>query len=602
MSALRFVRLILSLEPRRSIAGLGLLALLTATEGLGLLSLGGLVAQAGLDGAAATGPFRWLETLLGRPPGFDLLLGLFLVAVVGRALVAYAFGELSGRIMSGLLHKLRMRLYRAVSNARWDHVQSARRAELHHALSMAPNELAYGVDITLRLAVALCVVLVAGGLAVSVDASIVIALGAVTAALAAPMLWFDRRIARQSRETFRATERLYDHVARYLDNLKLDRFLTASDPGGGDADSPSSEFERVSRRQAEMARQVARIGLQSDLVHQLGGAVALAAIIWIAAGSGLSLGEGALIVVLFMRLLPRLMAAHGLLQDLIATSGAFAEYERQVAEFAAAAEPRAPAPPRPSGPPRIEAENLRYAYPGAASDALRGVSLTLPAGSATALLGLSGAGKTTLADILCGLLTPKAGCLKVDGRPLEEADLAAWRARTSLVSRDDFLVPDTLRANLTMGSPEADDAAAWEALKLVGFDARAAAMGGLDAPVGDRGDRLSAGERQRICLARAILRRPDFLALDEATSAMNPLDEAQIVGRLAALRGGMTILVIAHRLSSVGWVDRIAVLEEGRLTAAGPREDMARHGFLGRMEAAGDAAAGPSSPTPAAGA
>ncbi|SET81171.1 ABC transporter ATP-binding protein [Oceanicella actignis] len=585
MTILRFARILWTLERRRIAPALVLLALVTATEGLGLLSLGGLLAQGGLEGAAVGGPFGWLERALGAAPGFEALLALFLAAVLARAGAAYLYGELAARIMAGLMHKLRMRLYRAVAGARWPQVQGARRADLHHALTMAPNELAHGADVAMRLAVACCVALTAGALALTVEPRVVLAAAGVAGALALPMLWIDRLIARGSRDVFRRTARLYDHVARYLDNLKLDRFLAR--PGAQGA-TGSAAFEDASRRQAQMARRVRRLGLRSDLAHQAGGATALAAILWIAAHSGMTAGEGALMAVLFMRLLPRLMSAHELLQELISVAAAFAEYERQVRDFAAAAEPRGPAAAlaRARGPARVSVRALSHTHPGAQTPALRDVTLDLPAGTATALVGLSGAGKTTLADLMCGLMAPSAGQVLVDGAPLAESDLAAWRAQVALVSRDDFLAPDTLRANLAMGAAEADEAAMWRALELVGFAERARAMGGLDAEVGDRGDRLSAGERQRICLARAILRRPRFLALDEATSAMNPLDEARIVGRLAALRAETTILVVAHRLSSVAWVDRIAVIEEGRLAAAGPRAQMAAHGFLGRMAAA----------------
>jgi len=580
MIVMHFITLCLRAEPRRSALALVLLTLSAGAEAAGLLVLGAVVSRARLDGAEAMGggPFGWAAARLSWAPGVEALVALLVALLLVRAGIAYGYGALAAQIGARLLHRLRMRLYDSVAAARWPAVAGLKRNEVHHALSMAPMRLAAGADMALRFAMALASVAVAGGLALSVDPGLVGIVALITAVLAAPMIWFDRRIARGARAVYRDTQTLYDHVGRYLDNLKLDRFQSARGAG-------VAQFARVSDAQADMQRAVEMISQRSALVRQAGGALGLGAVIVAGAARGMSPAEAALIVVLFLRLLPRLFSAHALLQELIGAAASFDEYDRQVRFYGEAAEPRAPARPA-QGPARIEAEGIGFRWPGADVPALRDVSLTLAAGEATGLIGLSGAGKTTLADLLCGLSMPDAGRVLVDGAALTASALHGWRGQVALVSRDDFLIPDTLRANLLMGTAAPDDAL-WRALDLVGFAEPMRARGGLDAPVGDRGDGLSAGERQRLCLARGIVQRPRLLVLDEATSAMNPVDEAAIAGRLCALRGQMTLLIIAHRLSSIAWVDQVAALEAGRLAEAGPRAALTGHGLLGRMAAAG---------------
>jgi ATP-binding cassette subfamily C protein len=183
--------------------------------------------------------------------------------------------------------------------------------------------------------------------------------------------------------------------------------------------------------------------------------------------------------------------------------------------------------------------------------------------------GPSGGGKTTFADLLVGLLAPQSGAISVGSRRMDPGTLAGWRKHLSYVSQDPFLFHDTVRRNLSWGSPSASDDEMWQALALAGAEQLVRRMEhGLETVVGDRGMLVSGGERQRIALAAALLRRPRLLVLDEATSAIDLAGEAQIMERLLRMVPCPTIVMIAHRPESLARCARTFLFRAGRLQRA----------------------------------
>ncbi len=217
---------------------------------------------------------------------------------------------------------------------------------------------------------------------------------------------------------------------------------------------------------------------------------------------------------------------------------------------------------------------------------LNGVSIELPAHKAIGLVGPSGAGKTTFADLVAGLFPPNEGCVLVDDLVLDEKNRAHWRQSISYVLQDEYLFNDTIAANLRVGSPNATDKELWQALaKARASELVKSLPAELMTLIGDRGIRLSRGQRQRLCLARGLMKKPQLLILDEATSALNPIDEQELIEALKSLSGQITILMIAHRPSSVAWTDRIIALNEGSIIEAGTLSELMAHegGFTHAM-------------------
>ncbi len=224
-------------------------------------------------------------------------------------------------------------------------------------------------------------------------------------------------------------------------------------------------------------------------------------------------------------------------------------------------------------PGRIDVEHVTFAY--GEDPVLHDVSLTIHAGERVALVGPTGAGKSTLAKLIARFYDPTEGEVLIDGIDLRNATLSSLRKRIVVVPQEGFLFAGTLRDNVRVGRPEATDDEVDAALVALGlFDRFHAFPDGLATEVRERGSRLSAGERQLVSLARAALADPSILVLDEATSNLDPGTEHQVEAALERLMAGRTVVVVAHRLSTAARADRIAVVYDGHLSELGTHDEL----------------------------
>jgi ABC-type multidrug transport system fused ATPase/permease subunit len=229
----------------------------------------------------------------------------------------------------------------------------------------------------------------------------------------------------------------------------------------------------------------------------------------------------------------------------------------------------------------IEVKALDFQYEGRERPALSGIDLRVARGERIGIVGSSGSGKSTLVDLIVGLLTPTAGQVLIDGAPLETIGPRRWQRSLGYVPQTIFLSDDTIRANIAFGVPESeiDQAAVEEAARAANlhqFVSRELEAG-YDTVVGDRGIRLSGGQRQRIGLARALYRKPKILVFDEATSALDNETEAAVMATINELPGRLTLITVAHRLSTVEPFDRIYVLDAGRVVGTGSFTYLSQH-------------------------
>lgn len=229
----------------------------------------------------------------------------------------------------------------------------------------------------------------------------------------------------------------------------------------------------------------------------------------------------------------------------------------------------------------IRFENVTLQYSPELPASLRGISFSLPKGQMLALVGPSGAGKSSIADLLVGLYAPISGTITIDGTLLEELDLASWQQRLGVVSQDTFLFNATIADNIAFGTPGVTFSqieAACRSAQASGFIEML--PHGYDTVVGERGYRLSGGQRQRLSLARAILRDPELLILDEATSALDSHSERLVQEAIDRFEQNNTVLVIAHRLSSIVKADQILVMEGGQIVQHGTHSNLLAEGGL----------------------
>jgi ABC-type multidrug transport system fused ATPase/permease subunit len=226
--------------------------------------------------------------------------------------------------------------------------------------------------------------------------------------------------------------------------------------------------------------------------------------------------------------------------------------------------------------PNLEMSNVSFTYPNSKSAAINAVTISANIGTSIALVGPSGAGKTTLVDILLGVLNPSSGTTLISGLPPIEA-VSKWPGAIAYVPQDIFISNGTIRENVSLGYPphEATDDLVLEALQAAQLDSFVASLPlGLDTPVGDRGARLSGGQRQRLGIARAMFTKPQLLVLDEATSALDGVTEASISESINVLKGRVTLVLIAHRLSTVLNADKLAYLSEGKVISMGTFDEV----------------------------
>ncbi|GAA0287386.1 ABC transporter transmembrane domain-containing protein [Kineococcus aurantiacus] len=240
-----------------------------------------------------------------------------------------------------------------------------------------------------------------------------------------------------------------------------------------------------------------------------------------------------------------------------------------------------PTTPRtlPRGPVDVRLQDVAYSYPGTAKTVLTGVTLHFPAGSRTAIVGETGSGKTTLSRLMTRLVDPVSGRVLLSGVDARDLPSAELHRRVVAVPQEGFLFDTTVGENVRRGKPGAVDADVRAAFADLGLTSWLDGLPeGLDTPVGQRGERLSAGERQLVALARAHLADPDLLVLDEATSSVDPATEVRLQRALEGVLSGRTSVAIAHRLSTAEAADTVVVVDSGRVVEVGPAVDLAYAG------------------------
>lgn len=510
----------------RLLAAIVLMVMGTLAEGFGIL----LLAPAIISMFAPSHATGSLLSLLPGRLSFPSLLALFALLIALRAIIVLARERLTSRLQVSFVESVRLRLVERLTRAAWPQVADLSHARIVQALSVEIHQVGIAVNSLMAATVAVVIVAGTGLLAMAVAPLAALIAFAIAGLSHLPMRRVLGRIRRLG-ETL--TYRHFSITEKAID------FLASLKPVAA---------ERTGRAYLEQQRVLSaaaiedRVAFASLHVRAKELSVGLTAITAIAlVGIGVAIGFPA----------PDLLA---LLLMLSRMSGPIVEVQRGVQQLMhslpAYERLRAledslpdPAPVAPTGAPIgttiLSLERISFSRGG--NHVLHDFSVDLAPGAMVGIAGPSGVGKTTLLDLMAGILTADKGCIRRRG-----ADRTAFANDLAYVGQDPVLGGRTLRESLSWSS-DADAPDMIQALHLVGAGALLQRLGGLDAPLGERGAMISGGERQRISLARALLRRPQLLLLDEALNALDPDSERVILATLAGLRPRPTIVIVAHR-------------------------------------------------------
>ncbi|GAA1766611.1 ABC transporter ATP-binding protein [Nostocoides vanveenii] len=412
-----------------------------------------------------------------------------------------------------------------------------------------------------------------------------------------PSMWLTRRVALLRREITAALQaRLADMHVQVDEGLSVSGVLLTKTLGAGRL--ASRRFERTSAELVDLELRSALAGRWRMATMSIVFA-AIPALIYLAAGfpatsGGMTIGTLVAFTSLQAGIFRPLMALLNVGVSWISSMALFSRIFGYLDLVTDVPAPVAPVP-LPAGEVRgdIRFDHVSFTYAEGAPPAVDDVTLDIPAGSSLALVGDTGSGKSTLAGLVARLRDPSSGSVSIDGIALTAIGEDALAAIVGVVTQETYLVHDTIRANLLLAAPDASEAQLWSALGAAQVaDLIGRLPEGLDTVVGSRGHRFSGGEKQRLAIARTILRDPRVLILDEATSALDNRTERAAQQAIDTLSAGRTTITIAHRLSTIRDADQIAVLAGGRVVELGTHEALlARGGHYAALVSAGEATA-----------
>lgn len=539
---------------------------------LGLLAVAATIAQMSLLSQSIAGAFIGHQSIGSLAP----LLGALLAAIVARAGLLWAQEIAAQRAAIRVKTELRARLLAHLRELGPAFSTGERTGELVATASAGIERLdAYVARYVPQVALSVLVPLLVAGYVLTLDRASAALLLATAPVIPLLMVLIGSYAEGHIQRQWLALARL---SASFLDALQglttLKTFNRAA--------AERAHMARVGEEYRDRTMKVLRLAFLSGTVLELMSAIAIALV---AVMLGVRLLDGG---IAFQRALLILLLApefYRPLRDL--GLHRHAGLEGQAAATRIFELLRTPAPAqagtgaawRPPGPVAVELHAVTYRYSDAARPALHDLTLTLEAGSCTALVGRSGAGKSTLVNLLLRFADPQDGRIMADGLPINALAAETWRENVALVPQRPHLFYGSVLDNIRLARPQATRREVECAAEMAGAAEFIAALPqGYETPIGERGARLSAGQAQRLAIARAFLKDAPLLILDEPTSNLDPLAEALVRQALERLMHDRTVLMIAHRLSTVRRAQRIAVLDAGRLVETGSHEELLAHG------------------------
>lgn len=562
--------------------GIGLLQSFGIVLILPLLSMAGL--QLDLSGIPYISSLMNLFGQLPQRWGLPVILAGYVLIIAGQGWIGRKAAIVNKQIQLGYVRHLREDTYHLLLRSNWAFFLANRKSDLVKMMTSEVANVKRGLSMYFQFVSSLIMAAVHLSLALLLSPAItmfIIASGAL-------LLFCSRIYTRRSKDFGKENQEISkQYIARITDDLAGMKEIKGNTLEAARARWMNELCDKAERNTLEQTK----LRMNSQFLYNVVSAVVLAfgvyALILLFEAQTAQL---LLIVTIFSRLWPIVARIQSKLESLAVLVPSFEALLALRKECLRAQELEDGGEWEDAEPLRLKEgvrfQNVSFRYPGKESDALTRVSLFIPACGMTAIVGPSGAGKSTLVDLLMGLNRPQGGEIAVDGVPLASGLLLPMRRAVSYVPQEPFLFHGTIRDNLLLMEPAADEGMLWEALEAASAAELVRLLpDGLDARIGDRGVRLSGGEKQRLVLARALLRNPAVLILDEATSALDTMTETKVQETLERLKEKMAVVVISHRLSTIRNADQVVVLYRGLVAQRGRYADLAGepNGLFGRL-------------------
>ncbi|MCG8609175.1 MAG: ABC transporter ATP-binding protein/permease [Pseudomonadales bacterium] len=527
------------------------------TAGIGLLLIIPLLDVVGFEtGSAASSSLAGIAGQTLSALGVDNLEGVlicYIAIVCFLASLRYKLSVMGVSIQQAYIGFLRDRLYRSLLHSRWQYIIQNKMSDFTHSLSGQVQTIGHSSHLMLSFLSQSVLTLVMVSLAMLLSWEITLLAVLFAAALLVLLLPLNRIIYGSGQHQLMSYKQIFQMLTEQLGSLKMIKSYASESYYADQMQTASSMLEA-------QQTQLARTSAKTQWVYMVAAGVGFSLFFYTAQMFfAIPLATIFLLLVIFARLLPQIAGLQKTYQQLLHKVPAFKDVSDMLEQCESERESSGELSAPPSFERAIKLHGVAYRYPNKSAFVFQNLFLEIKKNETVALVGHSGAGKSTLADIIAGLFEATSGHVYCDNVEIDQSNILAWRKSIAYVTQEVYLFHDTIRANLTwVTKKQLTDDELWQALRLAAADEFIALLpDGLDTIIGDRGIRLSGGERQRLAIARAIIAKPQLLILDEATSALDHQNEQKIQKALAQLQGKLTIIIIAHRTTTISHVDKV---------------------------------------------
>ena len=504
-----------------------------------------------------------------------VVLAIF-VAICFKNLISYADVAAFSYVESRVSHDLSVRLFARILKVPYAGMEDYPPGNLMNLLETETWYTSQALKVLFSAVTSACTIVIFVPLLFLLSWRLAIVALLIAATLPSVVALVTREVRSLGERSVGANSELATRMWSSLNGLRVTHLF-------GREDFERKRFEDSSRRARDISLRLSLILARNSPTGEILITALIAGLALLIQAHLIDIATLSAFIVILYRLQPRV-------RDLVSSRVSLAGFEGSVMAIMRFldADVSAPAPSgvqRPATWHSIRFEGVTFRFNNQEIPALDKVSFEIRRGTSVAIVGSSGAGKSTVVDLLLGFRDPQGGLLAVDGIAMNDLDRVAWRSKFAVVNQDPYIFDETVRFNILYGRPEAGLPDVVEAATLACADAFIRALpDGYDTVVGERGVRLSGGQRQRLVLARALVRKPDILVLDEATNALDSVTEQAFQQALEHFTRDHTVIVVAHRLSTVQQADHILVLHQGKLVEQGNFSSLlARNGLFARM-------------------